>query len=80
MSRKGRPAGSKNHNYAEAVAIPAACPACGSTELKAAPGRPVPVTAQDLAGEVNGFVYSRVEWHDKECGCGQRVRVRVYLP
>lgn len=78
MSKRGRPAGSKNVQYADAVEIPAVCPKCKSPELKAIRGNKV--SQVNVAGTFQGVAYSRVEWHDKSCVCGQRVRVRVFVP
>lgn len=74
MSRKP---GSRNRKFVEATELPAVCPACGSVELKRIEG--TPVRGEDIAGEIFGTAYSRIEWHDKRCECGQHVRVRKYL-
>ena len=68
-----RPKGSKNVEYEVAEEIPASCPTCGSTKLLVVPGKPPLV--HPYAGEKP---YDEVIWRDKECECGQRVRVRGY--
>jgi len=58
--------------------IPAACPRCKSADLKAVRGNAV--STMEHPGNYNGFAYSKIEWHDKVCACGQRVRVRKFIP
>lgn len=68
-----RPKGSKNIEYEIAEEIPASCPTCGSTKLTVVDGKPPLV--HPYIGEKP---YDQVIWRDKECECGQRVRVRGY--
>jgi hypothetical protein len=37
-------------------------------------------SAIGIAGRSRYSHAARVEWRDKQCGCGQFVRVRKYLP
>lgn len=75
----GRPAGSQNATYTEAVEIPAACGKCHSVNLTTVRGsRPL---KRDIAGELpNGFRYRAIIWIRKVCECKQRVNVKVYIP
>lgn len=77
LKRKGRPAGSKNFQYADALELPAACPACGSSELRTVPG--AKVSEMHTPGRMFDVAYRRIEWHNKVCPCGQRVRVRKFF-
>jgi hypothetical protein len=73
----GRPKGSKNKTYAEVFEIPATCPKCKSANLTVLRGNRRHV--MEYNGTVNGVTYSHIEWVDKRCECGQRVRVKKYL-
>jgi hypothetical protein len=76
---KGRPAGSANKEYADAVEIPATCPSCGGVELTKVPGSKE--LEQDYAGELpNGFRYRSIVRIRKRCACGQCVIVRTFIP
>lgn len=76
----GRPPGSPNKTYLDAKHIPAACPACLSTNLKAVRGSD-PIV-KELAGvDANGFAYSKIRWQRSVCDdCDQHVTVRTYFP
>lgn len=69
--RGGRPPGQRNREYAIVEEIPAACPACGGTNLTVIPGSPPRV--MDYAGGS----YDRIVWRNKICECGQHVCVRT---
>ena len=82
MPRKkspGRPRGRKNRTYEAVVELPAACPKCGGTDLKAVRGAE-PLVRQ-IEGSWEGRDYNRVVWRSKQCataGCGQFLKVRTY--
>lgn len=73
---EGRPKGSTNKEFKRATEIPAACPECGSTDLRVKPGSHK--REMDSSGTVNGHDYDHVVWRLKVCKCGQHVKVRTY--
>ncbi len=74
----GRPKGSKNREYAAAVEIPAACPKCGDSDLKALP---ISARLKEISGVLrDGYAYRAIRYQNCRCGCGQYVTVRTYLP
>lgn len=79
-SKPGRPAGSPNASYQQAVEVPAACPKCKSVNLSNVRGARV-IRRPKLAGQLpSGFKYQGILWVRKVCECGQRVAVRIHLP
>lgn len=78
-SKRGRPQGSKNIQYANAVHIPPTCPICGSAELRAVKGSP-PIQRRVVGRLSSGMEYVAIRWQRCECSCGQRVTVRTYFP
>jgi len=76
--KRGRPKGSRNKVYSEAVEIPASCQMCGSTDLHVVKwNKPL---IREIAGNLpDGHTYNRVRWDRKKCdNCGQMVAVRSY--
>jgi hypothetical protein len=78
-SRRGRPVGSLNAEYLDAVAIPAVCPRCGSADIVAVKGAP-PIIRLMEGTLATGQPYAKVEWQRSRCECGQHVTVRKYFP
>lgn len=78
-SKRGRPKGSPNAEYAVVHAQPVRCPKCQSTELAAVPGaapieKPIAGTAPD------GQRYDAMRWQRSKClGCGQRLVIISHL-
>lgn len=77
---RGRPPGSLNKEYAEALEIPAVCPACRGTKLTRLRG--APVVDRKISGTLpSGYRFTRVIWRRKTCdNCGQLLMVREYVP
>lgn len=75
MTKKGRPAGSRNRSWPIAQELPARCPTCGGTEREV-----LRITAShQIAGSTpDGQPYDRVVWRNVRCRCGQYYRVRSY--
>lgn len=64
--------------WAQAMEIPATCPACGSAQLAGSVGGSPKV--RDIVGEIQGEKFERVVWKRRRCSdCGQHVMVRSYL-
>jgi len=76
--KRGRPKGSKNRVYAEAVEIPASCQMCGSSDLVIIDSNRRLI--REIDGVLpNGHRFNRVRWDRKKCkNCGQLVAVRKY--
>lgn len=76
MSKRKRSPRRRSGEIGQVAELPASCPHCRSTQLKA-----VRIVAdRTLVGRIaGGQRYNRVVWRDKTCeGCGARVRVRSY--
>jgi hypothetical protein len=77
--RRGRPAGSPNREYDQALEIPAACPNCGSVNLTKIEGSKD--ICQTYAGEIRGFLYREIIRTRKKCSdCLHLTIVRRYVP
>lgn len=75
--RPGRPKGAPPLEWATAIEIPAHCPTCNSSDLRAIGGSPQEMAT---AGEIRGERFDKVVWKNRRCqNCGQYVRVRAYL-
>lgn len=77
--KPGRPPGSKQNEYEHAIEIPAVCPVCGSDRLTVLDGYP-PRIIEGGGVTADGIAYGRVEFREKICECGIRVRVRRIIP
>ena len=75
----GRPAGSRNRQYATVAEFPARCPICGSTDRE--PYQSGPFNTLDHAGvTATGQPFTRTEWRRTRCaGCGQHLIIRRHL-
>jgi hypothetical protein len=72
----GRPPGSKKRPYELVVVNDLQCPACKRTVTKVleSPYRPATLNYEHVAED--GFVYNRVIWQNRQCECGQFIRVK----
>lgn len=72
----GRPPGSGKRPYELVVVNDLQCPACKRTVTKVleCPYRPATLNHEHV-GE-DGFVYNRIVWQNRQCECGQFIRVK----